>query len=99
MKQTQLFDFSPHPRHRVTDPQTSVDAARTAKHVEAQILAVLQGEMTADQILEEITRRFGFVRQDTLRSALSRLKNGGQVRVAGVGRSNTGRQMQKVRVA
>lgn len=97
MNDPTLFDFSPHPRYRHTDPETSVLAARSvdAKAVEAQILSVLHGDMTADQIAE----RLHGVRQDTLRSALSRLKRSGRVVVTGVGVSASGRPMSTVRIA
>lgn len=90
-----LFDMSPLPRYRHTDPQTSVDAARSVVPVEDRILEVLVGEMTAD----DLEARLPGIRRDTLRSALSRLKNTGKVRVVGVGVGASGRQMQKVRVA
>lgn len=85
-----LFDTPPHPRYRHSDPDTSQAAARTVLPVEDQILTVMGfSPLTADQIAAALPR----VRQDTLRSALSRLAKAGRIVAAGEGHSNAGRRM------
>jgi hypothetical protein len=95
-----LFDVGSSPKARHADPVTSLAAAKSVDGgaVETQILHAFQAErhawymggMTAD----ELGARLPLVRQDTLRSALSRLKDQGQVRDSGERRpSNAGRQM------
>lgn len=91
-----LFSDAPHPRHRRTDPVTSVAAARSVVPAEDRILAVMGvTPLTADQIAARLPR----VRRDTLRSALSRLKNDGRVIAAGEGVSDAGRRMTQWRRA
>lgn len=41
--QATLFDLSPHPRHRYTDPDTSVNAAAAATNLRHLIRAIYQG--------------------------------------------------------
>lgn len=87
-----LFD---EPAARASDPATSHAAAHslTPGRTERAILDVMRAEpcisFTADMLDERLPR----IRQDTLRSALSRLKNADAVVAVGTGTSRSGRPM------
>lgn len=76
-----LFDMSPHPRYRHTDPQTSVDAARSVSPgAEARILeafAMLDHNrrigLTDDELAAALAPLYG----PTVKTARSRLSKAG----------------------
>ena len=71
---------------------TSLEAAKSVRPVEDLIIGCMgQSALTADQIGARLPR----VRRDTLRSALSRLKNDGRIVAAGEGVSDAGRRMTR----
>ena len=91
-----LFDESPHPRHRHTDPDTSRSAA-AAQHssaLEIEILQVFHADggrgLTDDELAAVLRHRYG----PTVKTARSRLASHGIVTDTGQRRhSNRGRLM------
>ena len=96
--QQALFDAPASGAVRHSDPTSSVHAARIPRGTTAQILDVLATEPQHAFTADELHARIGG-REDTLRSALSRLHRAGRVVEAGMGESNTGCPMTRHRLA
>ena len=90
--QTALFDLSPHPRHRMTDPDTSINAAQAADNVEHLIRAIFQGggNFTDDELAAALPDHY----PPTVKTCRSRLSGRGLLVDTGQRRpSNRGREM------
>lgn len=98
-----LFDMSPHPRHRHTDPDTSRAAARAQQPsaLEAEIVRTFQLHrptigLTDDQLCRLLPDRYA----PTVKTARSRLTRAGVLVDTGARqRSNRGRDMCVWRLA
>ena len=99
--QTALFHLSPHPRHRMTDPETAVNAAasitpgRTEQHI-LDAFAKLGYRKPRHQVGftdDELVRWFaGTIYGPTLKTARRRLARDGRLRDSGLRRpSDRGR--------
>lgn len=99
--QATLFDSPPHPRWRHSDPATSVEAGKslTPGRTERALLDVMHTEPQWSWTADQLSARLPLVRQDTLRSALSRPKKQGLIVPSGRGPSNAGRSMTSWRLA
>jgi hypothetical protein len=92
-----LFDLSPHPRHRHTDPDTSqaAAAAQRPSALEAEIIRVFHLHrphvgLTDDQVCRLLPDRYA----PTVKTARSRLTKAGVLVDSGQRqRSNRGRDM------
>jgi len=91
-----LFDESPHPRHRHTDPDTSRAAAaiQHSSELETEIVKVFHADggrgLTDDELAAVLRHRYG----PTVKTARSRLAGHGIVIDTGQRRhSNRGRLM------
>lgn len=87
-----LFDLSPHPRHRHTDPETSINAARSADNVEHLIRAIFHGggNYTDDELCAALPDHY----PPSVKTARSRLSGRGLLVDTGARRpSLRGREM------
>lgn len=83
-----LFDMAPHPRYRRSDPQTSVDAARTVSgRTERLILAVFRSNRyQVGYTDDELCGQFLGACDGTIKTARSRLSNRGLLVDSGIRR-------------